>query len=144
MLPADIVVFDQLDQILVLVEVKAVQGSSVGWARDIREGVLNAQPGLATPPYFLVVARDWLYLWTSRVRDLAPDQQYSTSEVLAPYFRDSQTNAETIPRSALELMVGIWLGDLASGWPRELVSWLAPSGLAEAVALGRVEFLSAA
>lgn len=144
MLPADIVVFDHLEQIRALVEVKAARKTTANWALGVREATFKMHPGLIAPPYFLVVARDWMYLWTSTNRGLPPDQQYPTAEVLAPYFDDAQSTAETIPPSALELMVGIWLIELANGIKRAFAPSLGTSSLVDAVAAGRVEFPSAA
>jgi hypothetical protein len=143
-LPADIVVFDHLDQILALVQVRAARNTSAGWACRIREGVLDTQPGLIPPPYFLVVARDWLYIWTSRDRDCPPDEQYRTEQVFARYFTEANTSADKIAPSAFELMVGIWLTDMASGSARAGAPWLGLSGLPDAVTAGRIEFLNAA
>jgi hypothetical protein len=142
--PADVVVFDELDQIMALVKVKGARNTSPAWATDVRKAALDAEPRLIPPPYFLVVARDWLYLWTTRERDCPPDQRYPTPQILGSYFQGSQTDPRTIPRTALELMVGIWLNDLAAGSERAVAPWLTLSGLPDAVASGRVEFPSAA
>lgn len=143
-LSVDIVVFDKLDQILALVQVRGARNTSVEWARNIREAALTAQPKLMSPPYFLVVARDWVYLWDTRDRDCPPQFRYATPEMFAGYFNASGTNPGEIAPSALELIVGIWLTEMAAGSPRSRDLDHGLSALLEAIADGHIKFPTAA
>jgi hypothetical protein len=142
--PADIAVYDEQGKIRALVDVKAVPQTTAEWATQIRQAAL--EEGDFVPPYFLAIARDCSYIWTSpAVPDAPPDQVVSTDELFQKYLKDIDCNAQSIAPSSLELMVGIWLTDLAQQTQSATrATVIAQSGLSSAVANGRVEFLTAA
>ncbi len=141
---ADIAVYDENDQISALVEVKAVPESSPHWAAQVRRNILG-ETGFA-PPFFLVVARDRAYVWTKAAPfDALPNQNFRTDDLFERYLDYIKSDSTKIDPSALELMVGIWLSDMASNLDRGAKApQLEEIGLRSAVANGRVEFLTAA
>lgn len=137
--PADIAVYDENDQISALVEVRAVPESSSEWATEIRREIV--EEGEFTPNCFLVVARDFTYIWTFPVSpENLPNEIVATDELFDKYLRHIESNGQLISPGSLELMVGIWLSDLAQT-DEPSASRL---GLSSVVANGRVEFLAAA
>ncbi len=141
---ADIVVYDEFGQVVLLAEVKTpATTTSAQWAADVRRDITSQLRGFR-PRYFLVVARDQSYLWTSPAAESLPDVQLGTNELLGEYLRDVDATAATIPDTALELVVGIWLRDLTRG-ARRAAGVLPPQlGLAAAAENGRIEFATAA
>jgi hypothetical protein len=142
---ADIAVYDEFGQVLLLAEVKTPpSGTTPEWAAEVRQDVGDLLGGFV-PRYFLVVARDFGYLWTTPATvESLPDVRIPTDELLGEYFRGTQLTARTIPPSALELAVGIWLRDLTRG-AREAARVLPPRlDLAMAAENGRIHFASAA
>jgi hypothetical protein len=141
--PADIAVYDENDQISALVQVKAVLESSSEWAAKIRRDVVE-RSGFV-PRYFLVVARDFAYIWTtSGAPDAMPDQKFETDHLFQDYLAYIKSDSDSIAPSALELMVGIWLNEMTSRADRTADVALEKSGFPSAVANGRVEFVAAA
>src|SRR3954452_20182542 len=109
---ADIVVFDESGQTIVLVQVKAVAHSTPEWAAEVRRETFPRNPPAV--PFFLVVARDKTYIWT-RADSKEPAIEVATSELLGAYFHDTQKSADRITSSVLELITGSWLIDLTVG-----------------------------
>jgi hypothetical protein len=140
---ADIAVFDEFGQILLLAEVRAPEGKTEPqWAADVRREISARMKGFV-PRYFIVVARDMTYLWTSPTAPEAlPDRSIATDELLAEYFERVGTSAATIPGSSMDLLVGMWLRDLTHGDRR--TSHVLPTDLVAAAENGRIEFANAA
>jgi len=139
---ADIVVFDESGQTIVLVQVKAVAHSSAEWAAQVRRETFPRNPPAV--PFFLVVARDKTYIWTRADASL-PDIEVATDELLGAYLEDVETSAEKISRNVLELITGSWLIDVSVGLPKAVDhSVVRNSGLAAAVQDGRIKFAAAA
>ncbi|HYC60928.1 MAG TPA: hypothetical protein VEK79_15305 [Thermoanaerobaculia bacterium] len=141
---ADIVLYDEFGQILLLAEVKTPPTpTSPEWAAEIRSHTANQLKGFV-PRYFLVAARDYSYFWSSATPDVAPNARIRTEELLGPYLRDADLTIETIASSALDLVVGIWLRDLTHGNPRATELLPQELGLPAAASNGRIEFAAAA
>jgi hypothetical protein len=139
--PADIAVYDENDQISTLVEVRAVPKTTPEWAIESRRDIVG-RSGF-TPKCFLVVARDFTYIWTVAASpENPPNKVVPTNELFKKYLHQLDSNGQSISPGSLELMVGIWLSDLAQLGERSLPANL--TGLSSAVANGRVEFLVAA
>jgi hypothetical protein len=142
---ADISVFDEFGQTLLLAEVRTPElPTTPEWAVSVRSDIALRMRGFV-PPYFLVVARDNSYLWTSPAApDAPPDVELSTEELLSDYLRRIDSTAATIVGSALELVVGFWLQDLTYG--KRTANRILPEhiNLAAAAENGRIEFATAA
>ncbi len=142
---ADISVFDEFGQTLLLAEVRTPDSPTTSeWAASVRRDIVQRMKGFA-PPYFLVVSRDTSYLWTSAAApEASPDVQLSTEELLSDYLRRIDSTAATIVGSALELVVGFWLQDLTYG--KRTANGILPEhiNLAAAAENGRIEFATAA
>ncbi|HEV7763846.1 MAG TPA: hypothetical protein VGQ76_02475 [Thermoanaerobaculia bacterium] len=142
---ADIALFDEFGQILLLAEVRTPESPTTPeWAATVRSDIARRMKGFV-PRYFLVVARDNSYLWiSSAAPDAIPDVQIATEELLSDYLRRAETTAATIVGSALELLVGFWLQDLTYGKQRANHSLPENIDLAAAAENGRIEFAAAA
>lgn len=143
-LPADIALYDEFGQTVLLAEVKALPETNPRWAAEERRDVLRLTRGFV-PPYFFVIARDLSYLWTSAAApDALPDASISTQELFREYFDDIRSSSSDLPDSALELLAGIWLLDLTQGSTR--AGGVPPqlSKLAAAAENGRIQFANAA
>jgi hypothetical protein len=142
---ADIVVYDEIGQILLLAEVRTPAFStSADWAVGIRRHSCESLKGFI-PRYFLVVARDFSYLWTAPATlNALPDVRVATEELLGHYFRGAEIDAAKIAGSTLELVVGMWLRDLTDG--TRTAKQVLPPGvdLAAAAENGRIDFPDAA
>lgn len=142
---ADISVFDEFGQTLLLAEVRTPEfPTTAEWALTVRQDIAQRMKDFV-PRYFLVVARDNSYLWTSQTAlEAPPDVQISTEELLGDYLRRIQSTATTIVGSALELVVGFWLQDLTYGKRTATRALPAITNLAAAAENGRIEFATAA
>src|SRR4051794_28892089 len=110
--PADIAVYDENEQISALAEVRAVPESSPEWAIESRRNIVGANG--FTPKCFLVVARDFTYIWTAAAPpENPPNKIVPTNELFKKYLHQLDSNGQSISPGSLELMVGIWLSDLA-------------------------------
>ena len=139
---ADIVVFDESGQTIVLVQVKAAAHSTAEWAAEVRRETFPRNP--PTVPFFLVVARDRTYIWT-RADAAEPAVKVPTGELLSAYLQDAGTSIDKIPPSVLELITGSWLMDVSIGRAKAVEHRVVrDSGLAAAVQDGRIKFAAAA
>lgn len=109
----DLAVINPSGQVEVLVEVKTTRKTDAEWATQFREHLLEI--GAITPPtMFLLATPDSMYLWPSEGTPLSgTPMEVSTSEILDPYFRRTNTDPGTIGDEAFELIVRLWLGDVA-------------------------------
>lgn len=143
-IPADIGVYDEFGQMLLLAEVRFRDSSTPEWAIEVRQDVLRVLTR-HVPPYFLVVSHDYSYLWLSAAAaDARPGRTFVTEELFASYLRRVERTTTEISRGAMELIVGIWLRDVARGdaaarsvLPRDLE-------LAADLENGQIEFAAAA
>jgi hypothetical protein len=143
-IPADIVVYDKFQQILLLAEVKTPEQSTPEWAAEVRQDIVESMEGFR-PKYFLVVSRDHTYVWlTAAEGQAAPDETLQTDQLFSTYFPDGSTSATSISGNTLELIVGLWLRDLTRGDLRALS--VLPEGLdlIPAVKDGLMQFADAA
>lgn len=141
---ADITMFDRRGLIVLLVEVKNARETTAEWAIDVRKNTVTENEGFI-PRYFLVVARDFCYLWTRpAAADEPPDTIEKTDVAFGSYLQSIVTDARRIASSALELLVGIALQDIANGQIKRHTAWLLESELSKAIAQGRIEFAAAA
>ena len=142
---ADISVFDEFGQTLLLAEVRTPDfPTTPEWAAAVRKDITQRMKGFV-PPYFLVVSRDNSYLWISPAAPEAPpDIQISSEELLSDYLRPIDSTAATIVGSALELVVGFWLQDLTYGKRTASRSLPGHINLPAAAENGRIEFATAA
>ncbi|HYI11046.1 MAG TPA: hypothetical protein VEK57_18455 [Thermoanaerobaculia bacterium] len=142
--PADVVVYDEIGQLLVFAEVRGQAETTEQWAAEVRREVL-ASAKKFVPRYFLVIARDFTYFWLTAVPvDVLPDTKIATDDLFRTYFRSVDSTAGSINYSSMDLLVGIWLQELTEQNPRALEALPPEFDLAKAVENGRIEFALAA
>jgi hypothetical protein len=116
---------------VLLVEAKSMSAPSAQWA-----GRLARTLFAETPPqsnlFFLLVLRNFLYLWKHDPRDGGESADFSapTAEALRPYLEQIQTPLQEINPLSFELLVKWWLTDLSAGsLPPSVEGWLRDAGL---------------
>lgn len=140
---ADLVVVDSGNNPVLVVEVKSSHRSSPAtpeWAQLIRRN-LRAHIGIPEARYFmLAVVPGPFFLWCegeSLELDAAPDFEFDISPVIVRYVEE-QSSALPEAWRRDEEAVGHWLQDLVQGRATTPDPWLLKSGLAQALAGGRV------
>jgi len=140
---ANVTVFDRYDQLVVMAIVRAPKKSSKSWAVKERRDIREIQEGFLSR-FTLVVAPDFVYLWKSaKPAKATPDLVVPAREILGKYMNGIDEH-DFIPASTLELIVGMWLGDLAIGLARSTAPSVEKTGLTKAISGGRIDFPRAA
>jgi len=113
----DIVVYDRLGQIGLMVEVNAERGSTPEWAQEYCTNLLHGF-GEYRPPYFMIVTRDHTYIWNRK--EIAtmpvsfPGLTLDTGNEMAELFRRTHLDAATISGAGLEDIVILWLEEMVA------------------------------
>ena len=148
---ADLALYDPAGRLVALAEVKNKRGTSREWAAKTRRNIL-ALGEFGDADFFLLVARDRLYLWKDGGTDpveVPPTFEVDVESTFAPYFESAGVDPRNVGGYAFELIVAAWLGDVM--WPALSAEghgddrdWLARSGFRAAVRGGRIEYEAAA
>jgi hypothetical protein len=141
----DITAFDRNGQTVLMVEAKAVTGTSREWASVYRRN-LAANGFLPKVPFFLIATPDHFYLWKNAPEAgvvIEPDYDINPAECLDPYYTRSHIEPESVQPEAFELIIAAWLADVqretaVNGAPKPGHRWMADSGLLAALRGGRV------
>jgi hypothetical protein len=140
----DLSVHDQNDQLILVVEVKAILNTSPEWAAKLRRNIF-AHGTFPEAPFFLIVCPDKLYLWTNALiqkDQVLPNYVIDASQIFQPYFDRVEVTPTNIGQN-LELIVSSWLGEIIYGENAvtimdESQRWLIDSGLYEALHGGEI------
>lgn len=142
---ADIVVYTPDERVLLVAEVKHIQGASPEWAAQMRRNLL-VHGLVPNAPFFLLALPDHFYLWKDGkpVQDaVPPDYEVEAAEVLASYTGRLDIPLADLSEPSLELLVTSWLHDLIDfelrredAGPHQ--QWLFDSGLYRAIKNGSV------
>jgi hypothetical protein len=116
---------------LLFVETKATSAPSPEWAARFARNLLGER---TLPPqlYFLLVLRNYLYLWKQRPVEGAdlPDVAAKTEDVFRPYLDLMTTTLSEIDTDSFELLVRSCLMDLTEGSaPGSVETWARAAGL---------------
>jgi hypothetical protein len=141
----DITAFDRNGQTVLMVEAKAVTGTSREWASLYRRN-LAANGLLPKVPFFLIATPDHFYLWKNAPEAgvaVEPDHEINAAELLDSYYRRSHIEPESVQPEAFQLIVAAWLADVqrenaANGALNPGYRWMEDSGLLVALRGGRV------
>ena len=144
---ADIAVVDRGRVPLLVVEIKARKGGTVGWASQFRRGLLE-HGFVPASPYFLLVTADDSYLWNGTEGEQEPTV-VPTSKLLGPYVPAGHVQGDFAlgTPSTLELLTTTWLSELTDGLTRQgpdVERTLRESGLLDTVRGGHVELQAVA
>ena len=147
----DIALYARNGQLMVVVEIKNILGTSRTWATQTRRNILT-HGGSCDVIYFLIVTPDRLYLWKNagtNPAQIPPTYEVDMQLEFAPYFKSAGLDPNHIRGHAFELLVGAWLSDVtrsekATGEIANDRSWLNKSGFRAAVKDGRIKFDAAA
>jgi len=89
---------------------------------------------LGGPESFLFVVPDRLFLWAaSAAPDAPPTHEIDARPLFAPYFERIGVKPEQIQPVAFEMLVSLWLQELANSAPASAAPELISSGLLAAV-----------
>ena len=142
----DLVAYDKLGQPLLVAEVKSARGTTVQWAARFRTNLLE-HGTLPNAPFFLIATPEHLYFWRqerSMSKEEPPQFTLDATQALKPYFERFHQTPENASGQALELILFSWLLDLSHPGPSVAkqdpsLSWLAESGLLNALGSARIE-----
>lgn len=118
---------------VLLVEAKSTAAPSPEWAARLAQRLLADTPHRADA-FFLLVLRNYLYLWKHipRTGTETPDYAAQTQDAFRPYLERIHTPLTEISALSFELLVKSWLTDLAEGTvPPSVESWIREAGLAQ-------------
>lgn len=139
----DLVVYSRNNEPCLLVEVKAKEGASEEWARQVRRNLL-LHGGFPRAPYFMLVTSERLYLWSDEPGnpEASPTLAVSTTETLKPLL--DRWSSEKVDELSLELVTQAWLSTIAhaSVSSEEIAKhhrWMIDTGLFESIKGGHVE-----
>jgi len=143
----DIAVFDRREQIVLAVDTRNLRHKGAEWAEGLHRH-LAEYDNLPTSPYFLLAMPDRFYLWSNGIgRDdnHAPDYVINSAPLLRPFFEGITIDENEIDRHSFEMIVFSWLAQYVHASETELINvkdldWLRESGLAAAIARGRITY----
>jgi len=141
----DLALYDRLGQLVALVLVKNIRGTTKEWAAEYRRN-LRADTEWPRVDFFLLVTPEHLYLWEegeiSPEAELVPPEVIDTEPLLAPYYNRMRRGRETISGPGFEFLVTSWLGEVMTfGTESEP---LEKTGFPQSIRDGRVEIQAAA
>lgn len=115
--PFDFLVVDERSAPLLAVETKALRGTDVLWAMELRRVILSRSADLGCG--LLVATPNRLYLWRGSEAGEAPPQVIEAQPAFAPYFqRVGIGQVGAVDPAVFADVVQWWLRDLASGVDR--------------------------
>lgn len=140
---ADLSLYDPLDRLIAVVEVKKRVLTTASWAREFRRNLLEFS-GFSQADYVLLITPDKLYLWGhGDPPEAEPRFEIDLQPILAPYFEKARLKPSEISGHAFELIVASWLADLSYGAfvadAPPLPAALRESGFLDAIRSGRLE-----
>jgi hypothetical protein len=111
----DFVAYDRDGGVLLLAEAKSRHGTSQDWAAGLRRNML-AHGLLPWAKYFLIATPERMYLWKQERPNLVeapPEFTIDATKVFQPYFQKLNLEPSKIVPEAFELLVLMWLTDIA-------------------------------
>ncbi len=134
----DIAVYNRSKHLTVIGEIKRRLNTTASWAAEFRRNTL-AHGQAPTADLFVVVVPERLYLWQSSApAEAMPSYEVDMRSVLNPYFERIGTSPKNIDPMAFELLISLWLQDLALAEPKQVAPELLHSGLFDAVSGGQI------
>lgn len=139
---ADMVAYDSQGKMALVVEVKNKLGTNSEWAAKMRRNILAH--GYPSARFFLLALPDHFYLWKDKhsLEIEQPNYDINPFVFLKPYLEKANIQPENLSGAGFELLVSSWLNELLQA---ETVkqdasnTWLAESGLLDAIKQGRVD-----
>ncbi len=113
--PIDFIAYDRDGKVVLLAEAKNRHGTSEAWAAKLRRNML-AHGILPNSQYFLIATPERIYGWRQEdlpAIDIPPQFTVDAQKALAPYFSKLGQNPAQISPDAFELLVLMWLTDIA-------------------------------
>jgi hypothetical protein len=111
----DLALYDRLGQLVALVLVKNIRGTTKDWASEYRRN-LREDTEWPRLDFFLLVTPDHLYLWKeaeiSPEAGLVPPEVIDTEPLLGPYFDRMRTARQRLSGPAFDFLVTSWLREL--------------------------------
>jgi hypothetical protein len=111
----DFVVYDSHGQLVVLVEAKRRFGTTLAWAREWHEIVMEQTDRPINATVVLVVP-DRAYVWRPGAdKSAPPDSSFEAGPWFEPYFTRLKIPARQVAPHVFEQIVGLWLRDVIEG-----------------------------
>jgi hypothetical protein len=141
----DILVYSPDNKPVLVVEVKNKRAASQDWAAQMRHNLMS-YPAIANSEYFMLALPDVFYLWKHALPEgpaVAPDYIIDPKPLLSPYVDQRLVSLEKISGRGIEMLVTIWLSnlaasDLSSETSNPALGWLFESGLYAAIKNGSI------
>ncbi len=128
----DLAAYDRNGQRTLLVEVKR-RPTDTKWATEYRHNLIRGG-FLSGPELFLLAEPDRLFLWTPHApSDAPPTYELDARPLFAPYFQRVGVGPAQIQPMAFEMLVMLWLQELASSEHASVPAEVLQSGLFAAV-----------
>ena len=133
---ADIMVYSPDGQAQLAVEVKGVKGAGDDWANEFRRNLLSENL-IPRTTYFLMVLREYLYLWlpNSPFDQEGPNYKAKTTDVLGRLAELEEL--KTISGRGLEFLVNSWLNavteSIVTREDAPELEWMLDSGLYDCI-----------
>jgi len=138
---ADILIYGNATNPLAIVEVKNLRRLSLSQAMDVRQALVENEPGSAADSYVLVISQESGYLWQPRQLhndDGKPDARFDMRAVLQDYLTDRELDGH-LRGAELEPAIMQWLSDLSRGRGRLPSNEPSVAALATAIRGARIE-----
>jgi hypothetical protein len=142
----DLIAYDQAGRVVLLAEAKSRLGTSAEWAARFRRNMLS-HGTLPEALFFLIATPERLYFWKQDHPDAPEEPPEFTIDATAefkPYLDRLERSSRTLSQQALEVVVYVWLTDVARGGSARAgndpsMRWLSDSGLIGSLEKARIE-----
>jgi len=143
----DLALYDRHGQLVALVLVKNIRGTTREWAAEYRRN-LRSHAGWPPVDFFLLVTPDRLYLWeegaSASATDVVLPRVVDAGPLLGPYFDRLRSAHDSLSGPAFEFLVTGWLRDLMSFGSGEGPLELEKTGFPKSIRDGHLEIQDAA
>jgi len=116
----DLVAYDHLGQIVLIIEAKSRTNRSISWATQLRCSFNQMDSILPLSQYFMLALPDKLYRWKNNAPcfDLmATSFEINPEPFFGPYYKKENNNPNDLSGSSFELILNSWINELVPCGP---------------------------
>jgi hypothetical protein len=142
----DLIAYDDAGRAVLAAEVKSRVGTSEAWAARFRRNIM-AHGTVPQAMFFLIATPDRMYFWKQngmQAEDARPELTVDAATEFQRYFEKLDRPTQPLSENALELLVALWLGEIATAGNADArrdpsMRWLWESGLIGSLDKARIE-----